>query len=77
MSELSRESSRVSLIREPDDRLATVRISLGRAPGDVGWYLVFRGTPGDTVGLLREALATAERELLAGRYQDKRGRPQG
>jgi hypothetical protein len=69
----------VSIIREPDDQLASVRISLGRIrkPGPDGVYLVFRGEPAATIELLELALDLARQELPDGRYQDKRGRPQG
>lgn len=72
----------VSIIREPDDKLAAVRISLGRtrgqnAAGIDGVYLVFRGEPADTIELLELALDLARQELPDGRYQDRRGRPQG
>lgn len=66
---------RWSISREPDDRLADVRISLGRA--SIGAYIVFRGDPAATVELLRDALTVAERALPDARYADKRGRPQG
>ena len=40
----------VSIIREPDDPLAAVRISLGRTRGQPdGVYLVFRGEPDATI----------------------------
>lgn len=65
----------VSVIREPDDPLADVRISLGRLGSGV--YLVFRGDPAATVELLETALDLARQELPTGRYQDRRGRPQG
>lgn len=57
----------VSIIREPDDQLARVRISLGRTrQRPDGVYLVFRGE------LLELALDLARQELPDGRYQDKR-----
>lgn len=68
----------VSIIREPDDQLAKVRISLGRTRGAPdGVYLVFRGDPAAVVELLELAADLARQELPDGRYQDKRGRPQG
>jgi hypothetical protein len=68
----------VSIIREPDDQLASVRISLGRTRARPdGVYLVFRGEPADTIELLELALDLARQGLPDGRYQDKRGRPQG
>lgn len=64
----------VSVIREANDPLVETRISIGKAVvGDVdGVYLVFRGTPENTVQLLREALAIAEVALPAGKYKDMR-----
>lgn len=77
-------SGAVSIIREPDDRLAAVRISLGRTRSrkkspwrEDGVYLVFRGDPEETIELLELALDLARQELPDGRYQDRRGRPQG
>jgi hypothetical protein len=70
----------VSIIREPDDRLATVRVSLGSASlrlGEDGIYLVFRGDPAAVVELLETAAELARQKLPNGRYQDRRGRPQG
>jgi hypothetical protein len=67
----------VSIIREPDDRIAQVRISLGRPKGVRDFYIVFRGDPQEAVELLSEALRVAEKALPAGMYIDKRGRPQG
>ena len=66
----------VSITREPPDRLADVRISLG-ALNNLGIYIVFRGDPEKTVQLLKDALAVAEVALPRGDYDDKRGRPQG
>lgn len=66
----------IQITREPDDRLADVRVSLGRKKG-LGVYLVFRGDPAETVRLLKAAAALAEQALPAGHYEDKRGRPQG
>jgi hypothetical protein len=65
-----------SVTREPDDKLADVRISLGKK-SSVGSYMVFRGDPRETVELLSEALRMARRALPAGDYTDHRGRPQG
>lgn len=67
----------VSIVREPDDRLAESRISLGKARGMDGIYIVFRGKPDAAVELLRKALKVAEKKLPKGEYADKRGRPQG
>lgn len=65
-----------SITREPDDRLADVRISLGSKVG-IGAYMVFRGDPQKTVDFLEEALEQAKHALPNGNYTDKRGRPQG
>lgn len=67
---------RFSVIREPDDKLADIRISLGEKTG-TGAYIVFRGDPAKTVELLRHALRVAELTLPAGEYEDHRGRGQG
>lgn len=69
-------STLFSIIREPDDKLASARICLGHAPG-VGSYIVFRGDVNAALALLRESLTVAEAALPAGEYNDKRGRPQG
>jgi hypothetical protein len=69
-------SERVSITREPDCRLADVRVSIGRKRG-IGIYLVFRGDPAATVALLEAAATVAKRALPAGEYADHRGRPQG
>lgn len=63
---------RISIIREPDDRLDKTRISLGEPKDNVGFYVVFRGEPEDVVSLLKEALKVAEVALPAGHYTDKR-----
>ena len=65
-----------SRIREPDDRLANVRISLG-TKSRLGSYMVFRGDPEKVIDLLEEAVVEARRTLLKGDYKDNRGRPQG
>jgi hypothetical protein len=70
-------TERVSIIREPDDTLAVSRVSLGRAPGGLGFYIVFRGEPAAAVELLEKSLEIARAALPAGRYSDRRGRPQG
>jgi hypothetical protein len=67
---------RVSITREPDDKLADVRVSLGRKKG-AGVYIVFRGDPAATVELLERATTVARVALRAGEYADTRGRPQG
>lgn len=66
-----------TIIREPDDKLAKTRISLGDMKEKHAFYIVFRGEPENVIHLLKEALATAERDLPEGNYQDNRGRPQG
>lgn len=66
-----------SIIREPDDKIAKVRISLGQPKDFEGAYIVFRGKPEDVIKLLEESLLEARRTLLRGDYDDKRGRPQG
>lgn len=70
---------RFRVTREPDDELASARVSLGSVPmgGGVGAYLVFRGEPDHVVELLEAALEVAKHQLPAGKYVDKRGRPQG
>lgn len=65
-----------SIIREPNDRMADVRISLGTKKR-LGSYIVFRGEPKDAVALLEEALNKAKEVILTGEYEDHRGRPQG
>lgn len=65
-----------SVIREPPDRLADVRISLGKK-SDIGAYMVFRGEPEEVVDLLKAALKEASRTVLTHKYKDHRGRPQG
>lgn len=66
-----------SIIREPDDQAAEARVSIGKAPEDMGYYLVFRGDPAVVLDTLHVVTAEAERALPAGEYADKRGRPQG
>lgn len=65
-----------SIIREPDDKLADVRVSLGTKK-KLGSYIVFRGEPEEVIQLLEESLSEARRTLLKGVYDDHRGRPQG
>lgn len=65
-----------SIIREPDDNLADVRVSLGKK-SRLGAYMVFRGDPKEVVKLLEESLLEAKRTLPKGDYKDHRGRPQG
>lgn len=66
-----------SIIREPDDEIAAVRISLGKPKDFEGAYMVFRGDPEEVIKLLEKSVSEARRTLLRGRYTDKRGRPQG
>ena len=66
-----------SIIREPDDEIAAVRISLGKPKDFKGAYMVFRGNPREVIQLLEESLSEARKTLLRGHYEDKRGRPQG
>lgn len=65
-----------AITREPDDKLADVRISLG-LKSDIGAYMVFRGDPEVVVQFLAESLSEARRTLPRGDYTDHRGRPQG
>lgn len=62
---------RVSIIREPDDRLADTRISLGSKEA-IGLYMVFRGDPEEVIELLKKTLAVAQHLLPAGEYEDHR-----
>lgn len=66
-----------SIIREPNDKLAETRVSIGALPNDEGAYLVFRGEPDNVIHTLEITLEKAKEDLPKGRYQDKRGRPQG
>lgn len=66
--------TKVSLIREPDDPIAEVRISLGSPIGSDDFYLVFRGDPEKVVDLLQKALAVARTALPEGMYDDQRTR---
>jgi hypothetical protein len=63
--------------REPDDKLAETRVSIGSLPDEQGAYLVFRGDPDKVVDILEQALDTAKGRLPQGAYKDTRGRPQG
>ena len=65
-----------SITREPKDRLADVRISLGSVR-KLGAYIVFRGEPEEVIELLEKTLQEAREAVLTGKYEDKRGRPQG
>lgn len=72
-----------SITREPDDRLAETRISIGSTPAtrgkpqQKGIYIVFRGEPDKVIDVLEKALEKAKEDLPQGKYADKRGRPQG
>jgi hypothetical protein len=69
----------VSIIREPDDPIADVRISLGTPRGLLNmdmFYIVFRGDPEKAIELLEKALVAAKEALPEGKYDDHR-RPQG
>jgi hypothetical protein len=67
-----------SVTREPDDKLAKTRLSMGTPRGTTqGAYLVFRGEPEDIIRLLEDAVEHAVPYLRAKNYNDKRGRPQG
>lgn len=68
--------SQLAIIREPDDKLADVRISLGEKRG-AGVYLVFRGEPESVAALLRQAGVAMAEAIERGHYTDRRGRPQG
>lgn len=49
-----------------------LRASIGGHPV-LGFYLVFRGDPGEVVEMLEEVLGEARRALPAGEYTDERG----
>lgn len=66
--------TKVSLIREPDDPIAEVRISLGSPIESDDFYLVFRGDPEKVVDLLQKALAVVRTALPEGIYDDQRTR---
>jgi hypothetical protein len=70
------KAKRFSITREPDDKLADVRISLGEKAG-LGAYIVFRGEPEAVAELLRQAATLAAVALPRGDYEDQRGRGQG
>lgn len=70
------KKERVTIIREPEDKLVDTRVSLGRKKS-IGIYIVFRGDPTDAVELLQRALYEAKTRLPNEDYTDKRGRPQG
>jgi hypothetical protein len=79
MAEVREQSSGplpLAIIREPDDKLADVRISLGEKRG-AGVYLVFRGKPESAAALLRMAGTALAEAIEGGHYADQRGRPQG
>lgn len=74
-----------SIIREPDDKLVAVRISVGRPRGFDGGYIVFRGDPNKAILLLRKAAKALHEAQLnditektdGPQIEDRRGRPQG
>lgn len=66
----------IVITREPDDKLAEVRVSIGGSK-TLGYYLTFRGDPKDVIRVLETMTAVAKVALPAGKYADKRGRPQG
>jgi hypothetical protein len=68
--------SKVSIIREPDDPIAEVRISLGAPPKSKDFYIVFRGQPEKVIDLLENALEVAKHTLPKGLYEDHRGNQQ-
>jgi hypothetical protein len=63
-----------SIIREADDVLAEVRISIGKPPGFDGIYIVFRGEPKKVIEVLEKALIEARVMLPDHIYQDDRGK---
>jgi hypothetical protein len=65
--------TKISIIREPDDPIAEVRISLGSPKGVKDFYLVFRGDPDKVVELLETAHTVARAALPEGMYEDQRG----
>lgn len=78
MAQLTPQQFDVAIIREPDDKLRDAHISMGQPKGRPNsFYLVFRGEPAAVIELLEKALLTAQYALPQGKYQDKRGRPQG
>lgn len=62
-----------SIIREDDDVLAEVRISIGKPPEFDGIYIVFRGEPKKVIEVLERALIEAKVMLPEHIYQDDRG----
>jgi len=63
----------VSIIREPDDPIAEVRVSLGSPKGSGDFYIVFRGEPQKVIELLQNALIVAKVALPEEKYDDHRG----
>ncbi len=61
-----------AIIREDDDLLADVRISLGSPRGSEDFYLLFRGDIDKVIALLEKALPIAKKALIAGDYDDRR-----
>lgn len=62
----------ISIIREDDDPIADVRISLGSPRGSKDFYIVFRGDPDKVIALLHNALITAQTVLPNENYEDHR-----
>lgn len=69
---MSEDEKNVSIIREPNDPLAEVRISLGSPRGSSDFYIVFRGEPEKVVTLLQNALLVAKVALPENAYDDRR-----
>lgn len=65
--------TKISIIREDDDFIADVRISLGSPRGFDAFYIVFRGEPQKVIDLLDKAASVAKEDLAAGKYDDRRG----
>lgn len=65
-------ADRVSIIREEQDLIADVRISLGSPRYSTDFYLVFRGDPQKTIELLDRAHKVAKEALMTGQYEDHR-----
>lgn len=64
--------AKVSIIREENDLIADVRISLGTPKGMSDFYLVFRGDPQKVIELLDRAHKVAKEALMTGQYEDHR-----
>lgn len=64
--------TKVWIIRELDDPIAEVRISLGSPPDSNDFYVVFRGDPEKVIRLLHDAWLAAQEALPKGKYKDDR-----